>query len=338
MTARTPSTRRPSPEYCALRSLEKHERRLLLGPQGPSVRVSGRAGREGAALNFCANNYLGLSADPRIVAAAHAALDSHGFGLSSVRFICGTQDSHAALEQRIAGFLGVDAAILYSSCFDANGGLFETLLGEDDAVISDALNHASIIDGIRLCKGERRRYPHGDMGALEAALVETAGKRLRMIATDGVFSMDGDATRSSAASAIWPTVISRARDGRRQPRDGLRGGDGAGDDRARGGDGPRRPRDLDAGQGARRSFRRGVRRGSARHDRPARAALSPVSLLLQLARAGRRRLRQASRRSTSSRATPVHETGSPPTPPGSGGGWPPPVSASSSRATTPSWR
>jgi glycine C-acetyltransferase len=168
--------------------LEKHER-LLLGPQGPAVRVSDR---EGEALNFCANNYLGLSADPRIVAAAHAALDSHGFGLSSVRFICGTQDAHAVLERRIAGFLRMDAAILYSSCFDANGGLFETLLGEEDAVISDALNHASIIDGIRLCKAERRRYPHGDMAALETALVETTGKRLRMIATDGVFSMDGD--------------------------------------------------------------------------------------------------------------------------------------------------
>ncbi|MGH7437270.1 MAG: glycine C-acetyltransferase [Polyangiaceae bacterium] len=168
--------------------LEKHER-LLLGPQGPRVRV---AGRRGHALNFCANNYLGLSADPRIVAAAHAALDAYGFGLSSVRFICGTQDAHAALERRIAAFLRVDAAILYSSCFDANGGLFETLLGEDDAVISDALNHASIIDGIRLCKADRRRYPHGDMAALEAALVETAGKRLRLIATDGVFSMDGD--------------------------------------------------------------------------------------------------------------------------------------------------
>jgi glycine C-acetyltransferase len=168
--------------------LEKTER-LLVGPQGARVRVAGRAGE---AINFCANNYLGLSSDPRVVAAAHAALDSHGFGLSSVRFICGTQDAHAALEQRIAAFLRADAAILYSSCFDANGGLFETLLGEEDAVISDALNHASIIDGIRLCKAERHRYPHGDMAALEALLAGTAGKRLRMIATDGVFSMDGD--------------------------------------------------------------------------------------------------------------------------------------------------
>src|SRR5258708_4862784 len=133
-----------------------------------------------------------MSDDPRVIAAAHAAVDAYGFGLSSVRFICGTQDVHAALERRIAAFLGTEAAILYSSCFDANGGLFETLLGEDDAVISDALNHASIIDGIRLCKAERHRYPHGDMSALEEALVRTSGKRLRMIATDGVFSMDGD--------------------------------------------------------------------------------------------------------------------------------------------------
>jgi glycine C-acetyltransferase len=168
--------------------LEKSER-LLLSPQGASILV-----RESVepVLNFCANNYLGLSADPRVLAAAHAALDTYGFGLSSVRFICGTQDAHALLEQRIAGFLRTDAAILYSSCFDANGGLFETLLGEDDAVISDALNHASIIDGIRLCKAERHRYPHGDLAALEEALARTTGKRLRMIATDGVFSMDGD--------------------------------------------------------------------------------------------------------------------------------------------------
>jgi glycine C-acetyltransferase len=168
--------------------LEKIERQLS-GPQGASIRVQGRGG---PVLNFCANNYLGLSADPAVVAAAHAALDAYGFGLSSVRFICGTQDAHARLEDRIASYLGADAAILYSSCFDANGGLFETLLGEEDAVISDAYNHASIIDGIRLCKAERHRYPHADMGALEEALARTGTKRLRMIATDGVFSMDGD--------------------------------------------------------------------------------------------------------------------------------------------------
>jgi len=168
--------------------LHKRER-LLLGPQGARIRVHGS---ERPVLNFCANNYLGLSANSHVIEAARSALDSYGFGLSSVRFICGTQDLHAALEGRIAEFLGTEGAVLYSSCFDANGGLFETLLGEDDAVISDALNHASIIDGIRLCRAERHRYAHGDMDALESALKKTEGRRLRMIATDGVFSMDGD--------------------------------------------------------------------------------------------------------------------------------------------------
>jgi glycine C-acetyltransferase len=168
--------------------LEKEER-LILGPQGASVRVGGSAE---PLLNFCANNYLGLSSHPRVLAAAKHALDTHGFGLSSVRFICGTQDAHKALEAAISAFVGAEDAVLYSSCFDANGGLFETLLGEDDAIISDALNHASIIDGIRLCKAERHRYPHGDMAALEQALEKTRGKRLRLVATDGVFSMDGD--------------------------------------------------------------------------------------------------------------------------------------------------
>ena len=168
--------------------LEKRERQLL-GPQGATIRV-----RESdrPVLNFCANNYLGLSSHPQVLAAAHQALDDYGFGLSSVRFICGTQDAHTRLEARISEFLGTESAILYSSCFDANGGLFETLLGEDDAVISDALNHASIIDGVRLCKAERHRYAHGDLSALEDALQKTQGKRVRMIATDGVFSMDGD--------------------------------------------------------------------------------------------------------------------------------------------------
>jgi glycine C-acetyltransferase len=168
--------------------LDKRER-LLLGPQGATIRV-----RESdrPVLNFCANNYLGLSADDDVVEAARRALDRYGFGLSSVRFICGTQDLHKELEAKISTFLGTEDTILYSSCFDANGGLFEALLGEDDAVISDALNHASIIDGIRLCKAERQRYPHGDLAALEAALEQTRGKSIRMIATDGVFSMDGD--------------------------------------------------------------------------------------------------------------------------------------------------
>ena len=168
--------------------LEKSER-LLLGAQGPSIRVGDASA---PVLNFCANNYLGLSSHPRVLEAAHAALDAYGYGLSSVRFICGTQDAHKRLESELAGFLGTDDAILYSSCFDANGGLFETLLDERDAIISDELNHASIIDGIRLCRAERHRYAHGDMAALEAALEKARGKRLRMIATDGVFSMDGD--------------------------------------------------------------------------------------------------------------------------------------------------
>jgi glycine C-acetyltransferase len=162
------------------------EERVIDSPQGAKIRAGGRE-----VLNFCANNYLGLSSHPAVLAAAEKALASHGFGLSSVRFICGTQDLHKQLEQTIARFFGTDDAILYSSCFDANGGLFETLLGEGDAIISDALNHASIIDGIRLCKAERHRYPNGDMAALEEALRKTQDKRLRMIATDGVFSMDG---------------------------------------------------------------------------------------------------------------------------------------------------
>jgi len=167
--------------------LEKRER-LITTPQGAEIRVQGA---ERPVLNFCANNYLGLSSHPNVIDAAKRAIDHYGFGLSSVRFICGTQDAHKTLEARISQFLGTDDTILYSSCFDANGGLFETLLGEEDAIISDALNHASIIDGVRLCKAERHRYANGDMNELEAALRATASKRLRMIATDGVFSMDG---------------------------------------------------------------------------------------------------------------------------------------------------
>ena len=161
--------------------------RIIATPQSSSIRTSD--GRE--VLNFCANNYLGLADDPAIIQAAKDALDTHGFGLASVRFICGTQDLHKQLEAAIAKFFGSDDTILYTSCFDANGGLFETILGEDDVVISDALNHASIIDGIRLCKAERRRYANGNMAELEKHLVESQGKRTRLIATDGVFSMDG---------------------------------------------------------------------------------------------------------------------------------------------------
>lgn len=168
--------------------LEKDER-LILGPQGASIRIGGS---ERPVLNFCANNYLGLSAHPGVVQAAHAALDEYGFGLSSVRFICGTQDAHKRLEAKLSQFLATEDTILYSSCFDANGGLFEGLLDESDAVISDSLDHASIIDGVRLCKAERHRYPHADIAALEEALKRTQRKRLRLIATDGIFSMDGD--------------------------------------------------------------------------------------------------------------------------------------------------
>jgi glycine C-acetyltransferase len=168
--------------------LEKGER-LILGPQAASIRVRDS---DRPVLNFCSNNYLGLSSHPRVVQAAREALDAYGFGLSSVRFICGTQDAHKRLEAAISEFMGTDDTILYSSCFDANGGLFEVLLGEEDAIVSDALNHASIIDGIRLCKAERHRYLHGDLTALEDALKQTQHKRIRMIATDGVFSMDGD--------------------------------------------------------------------------------------------------------------------------------------------------
>jgi len=161
--------------------------RIITSPQGAEIEV--RPDLE--VLNFCANNYLGLSDDPAVVAAAHAALDRWGYGMSSVRFICGTQDIHKELEDRLTRFLGTEDTILYSSCFDANGGLFETLLGEEDAVISDALNHASIIDGIRLSKAKRLRYANNDMADLERQLQDAQSSRFRLIATDGVFSMDG---------------------------------------------------------------------------------------------------------------------------------------------------
>lgn len=167
--------------------LMKRER-LITGPQGAHVAMAGRR-----MLNLCANNYLGLADDPRLIAAAKAAMDDHGFGMASVRFICGTQDLHRALETRLAEYLGHDDAVLFAACFDANGGLFEPLLGPEDAVISDSLNHASIIDGIRLCKAQRYRYDNSDMADLEAQLqaARAAGARFILIATDGVFSMDG---------------------------------------------------------------------------------------------------------------------------------------------------
>jgi glycine C-acetyltransferase len=164
------------------------EERVIMTPQGAEIEVKG--GRK--VLNFCANNYLGLSSHPRVIKAAHQALDRWGYGMSSVRFICGTQDIHKVLEEKISQFLGTEETILYAACFDANGGVFEPLLTADDAIITDQLNHASIIDGIRLCKAERFIYKHGDMADLEAKLKETQNKRYRMVATDGVFSMDGD--------------------------------------------------------------------------------------------------------------------------------------------------
>ena len=163
------------------------EERQITSPQGVEIVVAGRR-----VLNFCANNYLGLSNHPQLVSAAKTAMEERGYGLSSVRFICGTQDQHRVLERRLAEFFIFDDALLFSSCFDANGGVFEVLLGEQDALISDALNHASIIDGIRLCKAQRFRYPNADMGELEKVLQSTQTARLRMVVTDGVFSMDGN--------------------------------------------------------------------------------------------------------------------------------------------------
>ena len=161
--------------------------RIIASPQSSEIVLAD--GRR--VLNFCANNYLGLADHPDLVAAAKRGLDSHGFGMASVRFICGTQDIHAELERAISKFFGTEDTILYTSCFDANGGLFETILGDADAIISDALNHASIIDGVRLCKAQRYRYANGDMAELEQHLVAAQGARTRLIATDGVFSMDG---------------------------------------------------------------------------------------------------------------------------------------------------
>ena len=179
---------RLSSELSALKEqgLYKSER-VIDSPQEAAIHLQG--GRE--VINLCANNYLGLANHPELIVAAHEALDRYGYGMASVRFICGTQTPHKELERRISAFLGMEDTILYPSCFDANGGLFETLLGEEDAVISDQLNHASIIDGIRLCKAQRYRYRNNDMDDLEAQLEAAAGARTRLIATDGVFSMDG---------------------------------------------------------------------------------------------------------------------------------------------------
>ncbi len=168
--------------------------RVIVTPQGTTIRVSDGK----PVLNLCANNYLGLAQHPAIAAAAKAAIDQWGYGMASVRFICGTQGVHKQLEAKLSEFLGTEDTILYGSCFDANGGLFETLLGAEDAIISDELNHASIIDGVRLCKAQRHRYANSNMADLEARLVEAAGARFKMIATDGVFSMDGYIANLSA--------------------------------------------------------------------------------------------------------------------------------------------
>ncbi|MBN8687188.1 MAG: glycine C-acetyltransferase [Chitinophagales bacterium] len=164
--------------------------RIIESPQGAEILVNGKK-----VLNFCANNYLGLSSHPKVIEAAHAAIDHRGYGMSSVRFICGTQDIHKELEEKISRFLGTEDTILYAAAFDANGGVFEPLFNEQDAIISDALNHASIIDGVRLCKAQRFRYEHNDMADLEAKLKEAAGCRCRVIVTDGSFSMDGTIAR-----------------------------------------------------------------------------------------------------------------------------------------------
>jgi len=177
--------------------LYKNER-VIITPQGAEIKVSGGA----EVLNFCANNYLGLSNNPKLITAAKEALDSHGYGLSSVRFICGTMDLHKQLEAKIAEFFGTEDTILYAACFDANGGIFEPLLGEDDAIISDSLNHASIIDGVRLCKAVRYRYANADMAELEEQLKLAQAQRFRLIVTDAVFSMDGNVAKMDEIYAL----------------------------------------------------------------------------------------------------------------------------------------
>jgi glycine C-acetyltransferase len=173
------------------------QERIIASEQGAEITVGGRT-----VLNFCANNYLGLSSHPKVIEAAHRTIDERGYGMSSVRFICGTQDIHKELEQKLSTFLGMDDSILYVACFDANGGVFEPLFGEEDAIISDELNHASIIDGVRLCKARRARYKHNDMADLEAQLQANADARSRVIVTDSVFSMDGTIAQLDKVCAL----------------------------------------------------------------------------------------------------------------------------------------
>lgn len=192
MTATKPLLQHLSDETAALHTqgLYKSER-VIVSPQQADITVHRAQNDDKQVINLCANNYLGLANHPDLIAAAHTALDTHGLGMASVRFICGTQDLHKQLERKVSEYLKTEDTILYTSCFDANGGLFETILGEEDAVISDELNHASIIDGIRLCKASRYRYKNNNMDDLEAKLKEASGARYRLIVTDGVFSMDG---------------------------------------------------------------------------------------------------------------------------------------------------
>src|SRR5437868_3925467 len=171
--------------------------RIITTEQGAVVKVNGKD-----VIIFCANNYLGLSSHPKVIEAAHKTLDRHGYGMSSVRFICGTQDIHKELEEKIAKFIGTEDAIIYAACFDANGGVFEPLFNEQDAIISDELNHASIIDGVRLCKAQRFRYKHNDMANLEAKLQESSAARNRIVVTDGSFSMDGTIAKLDEICAL----------------------------------------------------------------------------------------------------------------------------------------
>ena len=257
--------------------------RVIATPQAAHVRVADR----GEVLNLCANNYLGLADHPEVVAAAHEALDRWGYGMASVRFICGTQEVHSELERAAGAFLGTEDTILYCSCFDANGGLFETLLGPEDAVISDELNHASIIDGIRLCKARRLRFANSDMADLEARLDEAADARLRLIATDGVFSMDGY-LRQAARDLRPGRALRRHGDGGRLARRRLHRRGRPRHPRAARRDGPRGHRHRHARQGAGRRQRR--LRGRPRRDRRAAApALAAVPVLEQPRPADRRR-------------------------------------------------
>ncbi len=250
--------------------------RLIAGPQQAEIDVRSNGGVQHV-INLCANNYLGLANHPEVIAAAHKALDEYGYGMASVRFICGTQTLHKELEQRISEFLGTEDTILYPSCFDANGGLFETILGNEDAVITDALNHASIIDGIRLSKAQRFRYQHNDMQDLEAQLQAASDANVRLIVSDGVFSMDGTIADLNAICDLAKqhdalTMIDDCH------ATGFLGDTGRGTHEYRGVDGPRRHHHGHARQGARRRVGRFYLRSQG-DRRLAAAAISPLPVL-----------------------------------------------------------